>query len=332
MSANSVVFNALQTALKLAQEKHAVACAEYEKVKEEVNDTGNQCAALYEAIAKLQVVELPTPPVVSRSTPQVEQVVELPTPLVSRSMQAVSRSTPQVEQVVELPTPLVSRSMQAVSRSTQAVSQFTQAVSRSTQAVSQSTPQASRSTQAVSWSTQAVSQSTPQVVELSPPQVVELSPPQVVSQSTALVPRSPEVVHLSTLQVGDQDTSWSTVKKTGHRTMCTVITNSMFDATSPEEAEEVLYEIMGDVKVEQVLQTHRGDWKIKFVMSTSSLEGVNYRFDHDGKKVWRFKDLLDIRTFNPKHVPTSYGRTNGNGSDNGSNGSGPSLITMGDFL
>ena len=299
MSANSVVFNALQTALKLAQEKHAVACAEYEKVKEEVNDTGNQCAALYEAIAKLQVVELPTPPVVSRSTPQVEQVVELPTPLVSRSMQAVSRST-------------------------QAVSQFTQAVSRSTQAVSQSTPQASRSTQAVSWSTQAVSQSTPQVVELSPP--------QVVSQSTALVPRSPEVVHLSTLQVGDQDTSWSTVKKTGHRTMCTVITNSMFDATSPEEAEEVLYEIMGDVKVEQVLQTHRGDWKIKFVMSTSSLEGVNYRFDHDGKKVWRFKDLLDIRTFNPKHVPTSYGRTNGNGSDNGSNGSGPSLITMGDFL
>jgi hypothetical protein len=287
MSANFVVINVLQTALKIAQEKHEAACAEYKKVKAEVNDTGEECAALYKAIAELQVVELSTPQVVELSTPQVVELSMAQT--VSRSM-AVSQSTPQV----------VSRSM-AVSQSTQAVSRSTQAVSRS-MAVSQSTPQ-------------AVSRSTPQA-----------------SRSTALVPRSPEVVDLSTLQVVDQDTSWHTVKKTAQqsRTMCTVITNSMFDALTAEDAEEVLYEKMGDVEVKpiQVLKTHRGDWKIKFVMSTSSLVDVKPRSDHDGRKVWTFKGL-DIRTFDPNHTP-SHGRTDG--SDNGSNGSGPRLVTMRDFF
>ena len=184
--------------------------------------------------------------------------------------------------------------------------------------------------QAVSRSTpQAVSRSTPQAVSRSTPQAVSQSTPQAVSRSTALVPRSP-VVDLSTLQVVVQDTSWNIVQTAQQsRTMCTVITNSMFEATSEEEATEVLYQNMDGVEIMpiQVLQTQKGDWKIKFAMPSSALKDVRYRYDHNNKKVWKFKDL-EIRTFNPYHVP-SYGRTND--SDNGSNGS-YSGITLGHFF
>ena len=248
---------------------------------------------LIKAIAEVQSRELSTPQVVELLTPQVD---ELSTP------QAVSQSTPQVD---ELSTP------QAVSQSTP------QVVSRSmAQAVSQSTPQ-------------AVSRSTPQAVSRSTPQAVSQSTPQAVSRSTALVPRSP-VVDLSTLQVVVQDTSWNIVQTAQQsRTMCTVITNSMFEATSEEEATEVLYQNMDGVEIMpiQVLQTQKGDWKIKFAMPSSALKDVRYRYDHNNKKVWKFKDL-EIRTFNPYHVP-SYGRTND--SDNGSNGS-YSGITLGHFF
>ena len=294
MSANSAVINALQAGLERAKERHAAALATYKKSVEEVDD-------LIKAIAEVQSRELSTPQVVELLTPQ---VVELSTP------EVVELSTPQV---VELSTP------QAVSQSTP------QVVSRSmAQAVSQSTPQAvSRSTP------QAVSRSTPQAVSQSTPQAVSQSTPQAVSRSTALVPRSP-VVDLSTLQVVVQDTSWNIVQTAQQsRTMCTVITNSMFEATSEEEATEVLYQNMDGVEIMpiQVLQTQKGDWKIKFAMPSSALKDVRYRYDHNNKKVWKFKDL-EIRTFNPYHVP-SYGRTND--SDNGSNGS-YSGITLGHFF
>ena len=299
MSANSAVINALQAGFERAKEKYAVAFAMYEKVKAELDDANEECSRFIMAIAEEQSRELSTPQVVSRSTPQV----------VSRPMaQVVSRSTPQV---VELSmAQVVSRSTpQVVSRSTPQVVELSMA-----QAVSRSTPQ-------------AVSRPMAQAVSQSMAQAVSQSTPQAVSRSTALVQRSPEVVDLSTLH---EDTTWRTVEATPqYRIMCTVITYKMFEATSPEEATYVLYENMGEVEIMPnplVLQTQKGDWKIKFAIPSSALKDVDCRRDRNGKKVWKFNDL-EIRTFNPNHVPSH----DHNGSDNGSNGSS-SRITLGDFF